>query len=191
MPWRPGARRLLTELNELGVPCALVTMSWRRLVDAVVDELAPIHVPGGRHRRRRRGTASRTPSRTCWPPSALGVDPAECVAIEDSPTGVASAGAAGCVVVAVPNIVPIDPAPGRFVVPTLKDVTPRDLGQYLADDAAAAPRRRRRGATPRDDRRRRAAIIGGGVVAALAAVAIGVAALGGGDDAAAAARPAR
>ena len=42
VPWRPGARRLLSELNELGVPCALVTMSWRRLVDAVVDELAPI-----------------------------------------------------------------------------------------------------------------------------------------------------
>ncbi len=43
VPWRPGARRLLTELNELGVPCALVTMSWRRLVDAILEELAPIH----------------------------------------------------------------------------------------------------------------------------------------------------
>ena len=42
VPWRPGARRLLTELNALGVPCALVTMSWARLVDAVVEALAPI-----------------------------------------------------------------------------------------------------------------------------------------------------
>ncbi len=41
-PWRPGARELLAELNELGVPCALVTMSWRRLTDAIVPLL-----PGG------------------------------------------------------------------------------------------------------------------------------------------------
>ena len=37
----------------------------------------------------------------------LGVDPARCLAIEDSPAGVASAEAAGCVVIAVPNQVPI------------------------------------------------------------------------------------
>ena len=43
VPWRPGARRLLSELNALGVPCALVTMSWRRLVDTILEELAPIH----------------------------------------------------------------------------------------------------------------------------------------------------
>src|ERR1700746_135791 len=30
IPWRPGARELLCELHEAGVPCALVTMSWRR-----------------------------------------------------------------------------------------------------------------------------------------------------------------
>ena len=44
--------------------------------------------------------------------TALGVDPVQCVAIEDSPTGVTSAAAAGCVVVAVPNLVNIEPAPG-------------------------------------------------------------------------------
>jgi beta-phosphoglucomutase-like phosphatase (HAD superfamily) len=38
----------------------------------------------------------------------LGVDPARCLAIEDSPTGVASALAAGCTVLAVPNHVPLD-----------------------------------------------------------------------------------
>ena len=50
----------------------------------------------------------------------LGVDPARCVAIEDSPTGIASAEAAGCVVVAVPHIVPIEPAPGRTEVQSLR-----------------------------------------------------------------------
>ena len=46
----------------------------------------------------------------------LGVDPARCVVVEDTPTGVASAEAAGCRVVAVPSLAPIAPAPGRTVV---------------------------------------------------------------------------
>ena len=39
VPWCPGARELLAELRELGVPCALVTMSWRRFVEPVVRAL--------------------------------------------------------------------------------------------------------------------------------------------------------
>jgi beta-phosphoglucomutase-like phosphatase (HAD superfamily) len=38
----------------------------------------------------------------------LGVDAAECVAIEDSPTGVSAAVAAGCTVLVVPCDVPVD-----------------------------------------------------------------------------------
>jgi beta-phosphoglucomutase-like phosphatase (HAD superfamily) len=41
IPWRPGARRLLRDLNEAGVPCALVTMSWRRFVDPILAALPP------------------------------------------------------------------------------------------------------------------------------------------------------
>ncbi len=138
VPWRPGARRLLTELNALGVPCALVTMSWARLVDAVVEALAPITfqavitgdaVEHGKPH----------PQPYLLAAEALGVDPAQCVAIEDSPPGVESAGAAGCVVVAVPNIVSIDPAPRRFIVPTLKGIAPGDLGELVATAPEAAP----------------------------------------------------
>jgi len=53
----------------------------------------------------------------------LDVDPAGCVVLEDSPNGVASATAAGCRVVAVPSLVSIPPAPGRLVVPSLRDVS--------------------------------------------------------------------
>lgn len=38
LPWRPGARELLIEARDAGVPCVLVTMSWRRLADAVLAE---------------------------------------------------------------------------------------------------------------------------------------------------------
>ena len=57
----------------------------------------------------------------------LGVDPARCVAIEDSPTGVRSALAAGCRVIAVPHVVPVPDeldVDGRLVkVSSLDDVT--------------------------------------------------------------------
>ena len=174
VPWRPGARRLLSELNEIGVPCALVTMSWTRLVDAIVAELAPIEfqaVVTGDHVRH----GKPHPEPYLLAAERLGVDPTECVAIEDSPTGVASAGAAGCVVVAVPNIVPIDPAPGRVLVATLKDVSPQDLGHFLAETPPAPPPSRQAAVV-----RRRRLVVGGAALAALAAVAIGLATLG--DD---------
>ena len=49
VPWRPGARELLADLVAEGVPCALVTMSYRRLVDPVLAS-SPRHVRRGRHR---------------------------------------------------------------------------------------------------------------------------------------------
>nr|MBA3606091.1 HAD family phosphatase [Acidimicrobiia bacterium] len=119
VPWRPGARRLLAELGALGVPCALVTMSWEPLARAILDALGPgtfqAVVTGDM-------VANGKPHPEPYLEAAarLAVDPLECVAIEDSPTGVASASAAGCVVVAVPHLVAIPAAPGLHVVPTLK-----------------------------------------------------------------------
>src|SRR5918997_1005943 len=40
-PWQPGALDLLAALRAEGIPCVLVTMSWRRLAGAVVDLLPP------------------------------------------------------------------------------------------------------------------------------------------------------
>jgi HAD superfamily hydrolase (TIGR01509 family) len=182
VPWRPGARRLLTELNALGVPCALVTMSWRRLVDAILEELAPIHfdvlVTGDDVR-----DGKPHPEPYLNAAAALGVEPTECVAIEDSPTGVASATAAGCVVVAVPHIVAIEPAPGRYVVDSLKSVTPADLGTYVAETPPPLPPDDS-GHGASDDARRRWALAGGAAVLVAVLVAVIVAAIAGsGDDA--------
>jgi beta-phosphoglucomutase-like phosphatase (HAD superfamily) len=52
----------------------------------------------------------------------LDVNPARCFALEDSPSGVASAQAAGCRVIAVPSLIPIEPAPGLTVVRSLLDL---------------------------------------------------------------------
>ena len=66
----------------------------------------------------------------------LGTDPARCFALEDSPNGVASAEAAGCRVIAVPSLVPIEPAPGRTVVRSLA----RAPGRSRRDSGAWLPR---------------------------------------------------
>lgn len=118
MPWRPGARRLLGDLGRAGIPSAMVTMSYRRLAETVVEAIAPeefaVVVTGDEV-----SDGKPHPEAYLTAAARLGVDPARCVAIEDSPTGVASAEAAGCVVIAVPHHVPIAPAPTRTIVHSL------------------------------------------------------------------------
>jgi beta-phosphoglucomutase-like phosphatase (HAD superfamily) len=57
----------------------------------------------------------------------LGVPVGECIAIEDSEPGVASAEAAGCRVLVVPHHVDIDPTPYRRIVASLAGLTMSDL----------------------------------------------------------------
>jgi HAD superfamily hydrolase (TIGR01509 family) len=121
VPWRPGARRLLDELRATAVPCALVTMSWQSLARTFLDEVPQgtfaVVVTGDEVTR---GKPYADPY--LHAARLLGVDPADALAIEDSPTGVASATAAGVPVLAVPHIVAVDEAPGRVVHPTLAGV---------------------------------------------------------------------
>jgi len=51
----------------------------------------------------------------------LGVPAAGCVVLEDSPTGIAAARAAGCPVIAVPSV-PVPPRPGLITVDSLEEV---------------------------------------------------------------------
>jgi beta-phosphoglucomutase-like phosphatase (HAD superfamily) len=57
----------------------------------------------------------------------LGVDIGGCVAIEDSPTGVASAAAAGARVLAIPHHVPLQEGPRITMRDTLAGITLADL----------------------------------------------------------------
>ena len=101
VPWRPGARELLFELSELGVPTALVTMSTHHMAQQVVDALgfdAFAAIVGGDDVEH----SKPHPQPYELGAAALGVSPAQCVAIEDSAPGVASAVAAGTVAIAVP-----------------------------------------------------------------------------------------
>lgn len=123
---RPGALRLLRDLAREGVPTALVTASPRAVADTVLEALGAAHFATS-------VTADDTEHTKPAPDPylaacrALGVDPALCVAVEDTETGVASAEAAGCAVLAVPSLAPIGAAPGRTVLGSLEEVTPDRL----------------------------------------------------------------
>jgi HAD superfamily hydrolase (TIGR01509 family) len=126
VPWRPGARELLAALGTEGVPCVLVTMSWRSLADAVVDAL-----PQGTFTALVTGDevehGKPHPEPYLAAARLLGVDVADCVAIEDSPTGVRSAVDAGVPTLAVPHVVPVPLMAGSVQVPSLRGLTPHDL----------------------------------------------------------------
>ena len=126
VPWRPGAVELLAGLQEHGIPCALVTMSYRRFVAPVLAAL-----PEGTFAEVVTGDAvlrgKPHPEPYLKAARALGVDPADCLAIEDSNTGARSAEAAGCRVLVVPNHVPVLPGERRVFAESLSGLGVEDL----------------------------------------------------------------
>ncbi|MFI1355754.1 HAD-IA family hydrolase [Streptomyces sp. NPDC020898] len=130
---RPGALELLDALAQAGTPTALVTASPRAVADTVLQAL-------GAGRFAVSVTADDTEHTKPAPDPylaacrALGVDPAACVAVEDTETGVSSAEAAGCAVLAVPSLAPIEAAPGRTVLTSLAGVTVEQLSAMVTPE---------------------------------------------------------
>jgi HAD superfamily hydrolase (TIGR01509 family) len=126
IPWRPGAQELLRELRKKGVKTALVTMSLRRMAVQVVEAI-PFHafdvivagddvIHGKPHAEPYLKAAA-----------LLGLDPRDCVAFEDSISGILSAEAAGTKAVGIPNVVTIPRNPDRILWDTLEGKTLKDL----------------------------------------------------------------
>ncbi|MFF4326332.1 HAD family hydrolase [Streptomyces sp. NPDC001591] len=126
-PVRPGARRLLTALETLGVPFALVSASPRVVVDQVVGG-ALAQVPFA-FTLSADDTVRTKPHPDPYRTAAarLGLEPGECVAVEDSPDGAASAEAAGCPVLVVPSLLEVPRSAARTFASSLEEVTPELL----------------------------------------------------------------
>lgn len=126
IPWRPGARELLGELGELGIPSLLVTMSWRSLADTVVRQL-----PDGAFHALVTGDevshGKPHPEPYLAAARLVGAEPGACIAIEDSPAGVRSATAAGVPTIAIPHVVPVPQIDGAVHIDTLAGVAAADL----------------------------------------------------------------
>lgn len=127
VPWRVGARELLTAVGAAGVPSAVVTMSYavlaRLLVDAAPEGCRIEAVVSGDDVTH----GKPHPEPYLQAAAALGADPRDCIAIEDSFTGARSAVAAGVPTIVVPHIVPVPEWPGTVQVPTLEGLTLDDL----------------------------------------------------------------
>lgn len=138
-PWRPGALDLLRLLRDAGVPCALVTMSYAALSDAVAAA-APagtfdVVVSGDQVSR---GKPHPEPYLTAA--ERLGVDVTRCVAFEDSPVGATSALAAGARTAAIPLMVEIPDLPGLSRLRSLADVDRAVLHRLTSGEIVTAGR---------------------------------------------------
>jgi HAD superfamily hydrolase (TIGR01509 family) len=110
----PGVKELLVELQSVGMPTALVSASSRQIVDACIGAIGAHffrHTVSGDDVER----SKPDPQPYLRAAELLGVDPADCVVIEDSRIGITAGSAAGCRVLAVPH--------ATVVVPDLPRVT--------------------------------------------------------------------
>jgi HAD superfamily hydrolase (TIGR01509 family) len=121
LPWRPGALELLMELKQAGVKTALVTMSMRRMALAVAEAIPfqafDVVVAGD-------DVTHGKPHPEPYQKAAalLGFEPAECVAIEDSVTGLRSAEAAGCLPLGIVNLMPLEQTGTRVIRHSLTEM---------------------------------------------------------------------
>lgn len=124
--WRPGAKELLQLLRRRGVKTALVTMSLRsmalQVVEAIEFDAFDVVVAGD-------DVIHGKPHAEPYLKAAqlLGVAPADCVAFEDSISGILSAEAAGTKAVGVPNVMMIPAREDRVLWDTLEGKTMKDL----------------------------------------------------------------
>ncbi|MFT4258733.1 HAD family hydrolase [Microbacterium sp.] len=131
VPFRPGARELLQDLRVAGIRTGLVTMSLRRMALGVVDllgfEAFDVVVAGDDVDK-----PKPHPEPYLQAAALLGIDTAEAVVIEDSPTGLGAGIASGAVVLGVPHIVPLDGRGAHELWPTLSGRSAADLVDLFA-----------------------------------------------------------
>ena len=130
VPWRPGALELLRSVRDAGIPTALVTMSISRMARHVAGMLPfdgfDLVLAGDE-------VAHSKPHPEPYLHAAreLGVSPLDCVAIEDSITGLAAAVDSGAVAIGVPLHSPLTEGLGYTIWPTLVGRTVADLGDLF------------------------------------------------------------
>ena len=126
IPWRPGAQELLARLAHARIPCALVTQAFRPVAEFIAQSAgsgALLKVVAGDDVTH--GKPHPEPYLTAA--ASLGIRPGDCIAIEDTDTGAASAVAAGMTVLVIPHLAPVPDGPSRSTRETLTGITLDDL----------------------------------------------------------------
>lgn len=137
LPWQPGAKEMLDALAAEDVPMALVTNTRRDLADQALSSIGrhyfTVTVCGDEVAR-----GKPAPDIYLRAAELLDLDPADCLAVEDSVAGATSAEAAGCVVVVVPSEVDVPLGARRTRVDSLDVVTVADLAGIHAGQGCGA-----------------------------------------------------
>lgn len=143
-PFRPGAVELLRALRQAGVRLALVTMSLRRMAEAVVA-----HLDAGTFDVIVSGDAVARPKPFPDPylqaAELLGLDIRRCLAFEGSPGGLRAALASGAVTVGVPHMIDLSGLGAHALWPTLAGRGLDDIAALLAEHGALQPEHGGRG----------------------------------------------
>ncbi len=132
LTWLPGARELLDVLQAAGVPMALVTNTRRGLTERALKSIGSQYFSASvcgdevEH-------AKPAPDPYLRAARLLGVEAAQCLAIEDSVTGAQAAEAAGCPVLVVPNDVEVPDGPRRRHVSSLAGMDVETLAAIHAE----------------------------------------------------------
>ena len=133
LPWRPGAREALATVRAAGLRTALVTSTYRELTEVALDTIGrdffDVVVCGDEV-----SATKPDPAPYLRAAELLGVDPARCVAVEDSPTGTASAATAGASVLVVPAGVEVPAGERRTMRDSLVGLDVDDLRSLLTAD---------------------------------------------------------
>lgn len=128
-PWMDDARGLLVQVVSAGIPCALVTMSYTVLADALVSRIPDAFAAVVTGDQVTHGKPHPEPYLTAA--NRLGVPIERCVAIEDSPSGVGSALAAGAATIGVRRLAPLHHRAGLSRVRSLAGFDVDGLGRLL------------------------------------------------------------
>ena len=135
VPFKPGAVALLAHLRSAGVAVAVVSSSYRRLVDTVVGQLpAGLVATSVAGDEVRRGKPNPDPYLVAL--AALGVGAEHTVVIEDSAPGATAGAAAGCAVLVVPDVASLPSDHPWHVADSLVDVDAGVLAALLGGDRA-------------------------------------------------------
>lgn len=139
-PLKPGAAAMLAQLQAAGIPCAVASSSR---TEEIAQRLARVGVvqhfaavAGGNEVLR----GKPDPALYLLAARRLGVDPARCLAFEDSHNGARAALAAGMGLVVVPDLLPPAPETAQAclaVLGSLGDALPR-VPQWFAAPAPGA-----------------------------------------------------
>lgn len=119
---KPGAAELLAECAARGLPRAVATSATRRTALLALDRAGLLRHVEALVARDDVAAGKPDPAPFLRAAAALGMPPARCLAVEDSPPGVAAALAAGMRVVVVPDALPAPGGAGFAVAADLWEV---------------------------------------------------------------------